>query len=400
MKTQAIQLLEKLCTPFGIRASLSNEGNYNAVFARDAVMSGIAGLLAENQTIIDGLISSLYYFKATQGSNGQIASNFQFDSQQVTHVSFGTLSAKIDSCTYYLIGIGLLLQEGYLQAEDWKESVHKTIELLNSIEYNKRHLVYVPRGGNWADEYPYEGYLLYDQALRLWALRLCGNTFEEASWTAKANQIEETILGNYIIDPSYSTEGIKYHQVAYKRFSEKTTLPYYASGFSPIGYSTVFDLPANMLTTLVIKHEFNQRVFEWIDDVFTSKEAFPSVFYPIITPTDSNWEEIANFYLFVFKNKPHHYHNGGIWMIWLGWAALALAQNGEDARVKQLYERCLSYIQHNPDFCFDEYIDSLEMKVGGVKNLGYTATGIVFMDIAANHKERLQILRRETQYVI
>ena len=86
-------------------------------------------------------------------------------------------------------------------------------------------------------------------------------------------------------------------------------------------------------------------------------------------------------------------------MIWLGWAALALAQNGEDTRVQQLYDRCLHYIQQNPAFCFDEYIDSLEMQVGGVKTLGYTATGIVFMDIATHQKERLQILRKDIQLV-
>jgi hypothetical protein len=58
--------------------------------------------------------------------------------------------------------------------------------LLDGIEYNGRHLLYVPAGGNWADEYPFDGYILYDQVLRAWGLRLLGTVANEPAWVAKS----------------------------------------------------------------------------------------------------------------------------------------------------------------------------------------------------------------------
>ncbi|NUR33686.1 MAG: fructofuranosidase/invertase, partial [Gemmatimonadaceae bacterium] len=58
--------------------------------------------------------------------------------------------------------------------------------LLEGLEYNGRHLLYVPVGGDWADEYVYEGYVLHDQVLRAWALHLVAATYDEPAWRAKA----------------------------------------------------------------------------------------------------------------------------------------------------------------------------------------------------------------------
>ena len=56
--------------------------------------------------------------------------------------------------------------------------MESTILLLDALEYNGHDLIYIPQGGNWADEYPYEGYVLYDQILRSWGLRLLGKHFK------------------------------------------------------------------------------------------------------------------------------------------------------------------------------------------------------------------------------
>jgi hypothetical protein len=54
------------------------------------------------------------------------------------------------------------------------------IQMLTSFEaweFNNKGLLYVPLSGNWADEYITDGYVLYDQLLRVWALKvttICG----------------------------------------------------------------------------------------------------------------------------------------------------------------------------------------------------------------------------------
>ena len=52
-------------------------------------------------------------------------------------------------------------------AEEKLPQLKKCLSLLDSWEFNNRGFVYVPRSGDWADEYILEGYVLYDQLLRL-----------------------------------------------------------------------------------------------------------------------------------------------------------------------------------------------------------------------------------------
>src|SRR4029453_13210966 len=101
----AIALLRALNGPPGIRASLSTTANYDAVFTRDAVMAGVAGLLAGDAEIAGGLVRTLTHLRELQGPEGQIASNYRIRSETAPRVSFGTLAPRIDSTTWYLVGI-------------------------------------------------------------------------------------------------------------------------------------------------------------------------------------------------------------------------------------------------------------------------------------------------------
>ena len=60
-------LLRALSGPHGIRASSSSSANYGAVFARDAVMAGIAGLLADDSTVSEGLARTLTELRDLEG---------------------------------------------------------------------------------------------------------------------------------------------------------------------------------------------------------------------------------------------------------------------------------------------------------------------------------------------
>lgn len=373
---QSIDLLHKLTSPFGIQASLSEEGNYRAVFTRDAVLVGLAGLIHGDEIVTEAFIRSVKNLQKTQLPQGQIASNFQFNSREITKVSYGTLSLKTDACTLYAIGVLSLIQEGHLIAEEWEAIITKTFQCLQTLEYNDRHLIYVPQGGNWADEYPYEGYLLFDQTLRYWALKLAAKVYDNVDWQAKAASIRQVIKLNFLQDEE---EFERYHPVAYQRMNEEP-IPYYLSGFSPVGYHTFFDLAANALAAIQFPGPESKRALEWAEQTFEKQTAgLPPVFWPVIDSTHPQWQSISNYFLYVFKNQPHHYHNGGIWWIWLGWLTVAYEKNGMSSAAEKIKKITSQMISDIGLFEFDEYLNSRDFMPGGTKKMAYTATGILLM---------------------
>ena len=75
--------------------------------------------------------------------------------------------------------------------------VHKAFDVLRAWEFNERHLLYTPLSGNWADEYPLHGYLLYDNCLRLWALRAWALLLDSAELNEKSVAVSTVITQNF-----------------------------------------------------------------------------------------------------------------------------------------------------------------------------------------------------------
>lgn len=362
---KSISLLRATSTPWGIKASLTAKENYGAIFTRDAVMAGIAGLLLKDKVIIEGLKNTLFNLKEIQGEQGQIASNYKIENEKIVHISYGTLSPKIDSCTWFLIGVGLMIKEGYLEKEAFHESISKTINLLNGIEFNNKNLMYIPKGGNWADEYIYEGYILYDQLLRLWGLKLLANIYGNTTWGNKAAAINTTIIEGYKDDQQQ----------------------HYYSSFYPGGKFKRFDLAAHSIAGIILKNddEAFSNALDWINKTFLEQEKFPTAFYPVIDEDDTAWDTLSKYFLYRFKNMPHHFHNGGVWWIWLGWLSITFSLWNRDSAIEILYKLATDYLNEKAaDFDFDEYIAADSLEPNGTKKLAYTATGIIFTSLAKN----------------
>lgn len=359
------ELLRDACTPWGIKASLTDLDNYGAIFTRDAVMAGIVGVLLKDKAIVEGFKNTVFHLKELQGKQGQIASNFTVVEGKIVKVSFGTLSPKIDSCTWYMIGVGLLLKEGFIEKEAYRESIEKTVALLDALEYNGKHLMYIPKGGNWADEYVYEGYIIYDQILRVWGLSLLASMYENKDWADKSLAITHCIEKNYKDDTS----------------------TFFYSSFYPGGKFKKFDLAAHTLAGIVLEKDnlFVEQALDWIFNQFLKENRLPPAFYPVIQEKDLEWETLRNYHLFEFKNKPHHYHNGGIWWIWLGWLSVSLSLWNKKKYLDKLTLLSFNYLDSIEQFDFDEYLSADELKPNGTKKLCYSATGIAMLSLANNN---------------
>lgn len=359
----AVALLRSLSGPWGIRASASTHSNYGAVFARDAVMAGVAGLLTDDQAIIAGLTQTLRHLRDLQGAEGQVASNYRLADAHAPHVSFGTLVPRLDSPLWYLIGIGLAARAGALDPAPFQASVHRVVHLLDALEYNGRHLLYVPVGGNWADEYIYEGYVLHDQVLRAWGLRLVGDLFDEAAWRTKSSRIEATIGDTFA--------------------SRSAARPYPVAAISPIRVHDMFDLATcALLGASGIAPALAEPALDWIDAHYISRGVLPPAFHPVIDETHPDWPSLVRYQLHGFRNRPHEYHNGGVWTIWLGWLALALARTGRHDALARLNQAMARQLAAAGGFAFEEFFHGRTGVPGGTTGMAYSATGIIFLGAA------------------
>lgn len=364
MHDEAIALLASLSGPEGIHASRAETANYRAVFTRDAVMAGIAGLLADQPVVIAAFVRTLERLRSLQGAQGQVPSNFAVAGSGFA-TSFGTLAPRIDAASWYLIGIAAAARAGTLDAERFRPSAAAVVNLLEGIEYNGRHLLHVPAGSNWADEFILDGCVLHDQVIRSWALRLLGATYAEARWSEKAQRIEEAIGARYW--PAGAAEPAR---------------P--AASVSATGNRDMFDLSAcALLVCAGLVKGRHAALLDWIASHYLAAGALPPAFAPVIREGDRDWDALRRYHLHGFRNRPHEYHNGGVWPIWIGWLALAFGRAGrfEDvARLRRLFE---AQVASAGGWRFEEFLHGVTGRPGGMPDMAYSATGVIFLHLAS-----------------
>lgn len=362
----------------GIRASRLAVHNYGAVFARDAIMAGLAGVLTGDAEVAAGLSDTLALLRAHLGAQGQVPSNVLVPADGGSaRVSFGTLAPRLDSATWFLVGVGVAVRTGLVDAAAYREPVARVAALLDAIEYNGRHLLYVPAGGNWADEYPYDGYILYDQVLRAWGLRLAGAALALPALTAKGEAVGGAIAAHYWPDTPWR------HAAGADR-----RRPVPLAAFAPGRADEHADLAACALLALAdVAPPLGARALDGLQALFLDAGRLPPAFAPVIAPGDPEWPALAGYHLHGFRNRPHEYHNGGIWPVWLGWLALALVRHGrtdEAARLRDAVGAHLAALAaRGIAFDFEEYFHGEDGRPLGTPGMAYTATGLLFLERAA-----------------
>jgi len=375
---ESIILLQRLTTSKGILASTIASDNYKRIWARDSIICGIAGILVEDNTIIEGLKTSLLTLAKYQNKQGVIPSNV-LEKDDDTNLSYGSLVGRVDTNTWFIVGACLY----YLNTKDtstWeflKPIIQKARVYLKNIEFNDNGWVYTPLSGNWADEYPIHGYTLYDNCLRIWGeslwLRLNNENNDEL------NKIKDKTAINFWPLKDHSGNQI-YQKSSYEKACSKST-SHFCSFILPGIYNTRFDASGNALALLSFKLNTTQKtsLSKFIEKLNTqiSKSLIPA-FWPVIQESDNDWHYIEGNYSYDFKNKPFYFQNGGIWPVWMGLFCLGLANNDLTEEVQSIISDFES-VTKNPDWDFQEYISSNSLQLKGKTQMGFTASGIVFM---------------------
>lgn len=370
--TRALGLLHEATTPFGFVAAVQEQDNYKRVWTRDGVITSIAALLTDDKILKETARVTIETLFDNQHASGFMPSNV---SPRDGSVSYGGTSGRADNPSWAVIGLcayTIFTDDTSLWMK-YQQQVERCFAVLESWEFNGKHLIYVPQSGDWADEYIQHGYILFDQLLRLWALKLASKLSHNSIWNDKIGQITDAINTNYWNtdqqENAYSLNLVHQRQAA--------SPDYWLMGFNPSRIYQYFDLQANTFCLLLGLGSANQNqtVLSFIKGMYVQNSLLPS-FYPTIGYADSDMQELKNNYAYAFRNKPGYFHNGGLWPVWNGWLVAALKHHGEIGLANDI---SLAIHQSNADL-FNECLQGATLEPCGVPNCTWSAAGAIIAE--------------------
>ncbi|TGD79539.1 glycoside hydrolase 100 family protein [Hymenobacter wooponensis] len=373
----SIHLLRRAATPHGFVASVQNVSNYQRIWTRDGVITGLAALLTDDSGLADTLDATLQTVFEAQHTAGFFPSNVD---PQTRQASYGGNCGRVDNVSWAIIG---LLQHAHITGSTtlaqacWPQ-VQRGLAVLEAWEFNGKHLVYVPQSGDWADEYVQHGYVLYDQLLRVWALELAGHYYQRPQWLQKAATIRQVLVRNYWNDDSADAAPLYAPNLEHQRRQAPRT--FWLMGFNPARVYQQFDLAANALALLLDLGTAAQQatLVAYLREQLHHQPFLLPAFAPALSPTDGLMAELTDNYAYEFRNRPHEFHNGGLWPVWNGWLAAALHQVGEPGLANQLTGHLHAANQQNPtgtDWGFYENFHGLTHAPIGVAYCTWSAAG-------------------------
>ncbi len=388
-RDNAITLLRRAHGEEGFWASATDITNYRQVWARDGVIVGLAALLSEDDELTQAFRATLLTLAAAQTKYGQIPSSVKIDETGHRRLSFGTISGKVDPTLWFILGVCnyiILLHDDDF-AKEMATHLQKALELLSIWELNGRGLLYVPQGGDWADEHIQHGYILLEQLLRLWALRCHAKAYDDNSSAEKAEHLSRLIQVNYWPDKDNRNSQLVYHATAFDNYlMQRHESNFWLPGLTPGGYQHHFDAFANALaillglgdsekTTAVLNH--GEQIRQTL-----SNGMIPSVWEPT-QPDSCGWQELQNNYRFEFRNEPGEYQNGGLWPMINGWWGLALLTSARSREARDTLKAIAAFNRKDRGgnvWGFYEYASASTGEPGGTPQQTWSASAMLLLE--------------------
>lgn len=373
---KAIELLHQARTSLGFVASINDHDNYKRVWTRDGIVTGLAALLSRDQQLIDTFNQTLQTIFAGQHPSGFFPSN----TDEQKRVSYGGTAGRVDNVSWAILGLChySLATKDHTLARKSAEHVSRGIQIMDAWEFNGKHLMYVPQSGDWADEYFYHGYVLFNQLLRVWALRCAAQVYQRDDWQDKANQIQTVIRNNFW--RTNRTTDLYASNLAH----QMTDAPsgFWFMGFNPSRIYKQFDLLANTLVLMlqIGTAEQDEALLVTLNSLTQQYQSILPSFYPAVHPGDEEFHELKNNYAYSFKNFPHQFHNGGLWPVWNGWTC-AVLHHRKSPMAETLRDYLHNSVQAN-GFEFNECLHGETKQPAGVPKCVWSAAGTVVAEQA------------------
>ena len=368
-------MLKKSSSEAGFLASAVDIANYKRVWARDGVICGLAALASGDEVLIKTFEKTIETLANNQHANGTIPSNVLVDPEK-SDVSYGGLAGRVDAVSWFIIGV---CQYAFYTndasfVEKYELHIHKCLQLMEAWEFNNKHLMYVPLSGNWADEYVTDGYVLFDQVLRIWALRSYNHFKKSEKISVKIDNISNQIEANFTDNLSLE----KFHERA---FAETKIQDFMPASFSPAGYKNYFDAFGHSLALImnIGGNSFQEKMLNYsLNLTHQTNFGLLPAFWPPIQTTDIDWNLLKNNCKYEFRNFPNEFHNGGTWAMVNGFYGLALVEKDKTEEATLILSK-LNDINAIEDYGFYENFNSETEVPNGVKYCAWSAAATVML---------------------
>lgn len=341
---KAKDILDRCSTPGGIFASPII---YNAVYARDALITSLGGLISGEERFIRQWQKSMDTLMDHQSSSGQIPNCVDtFVPTRPRLVAFGAADASL----WFV----LTLQYAERLFGEFPEFHGAAERALVWLKYQDAHedcLIEQQEATDWMDIIANRGHVLYTNTLYFAALEL-GHDIK------RAHLIREAING-YLWNPE---------------------LGYFRPWSWKQEHGEWFDTAANCFAIAFGLADVEQTaaIFRFIEENRVNKPYPIRVMYPPIQIGDRDWRE---YYRTEHElNLPDKYHNGGIWP-WVGGlyvAALVRAGMMEQAKT-ELYHLAQADKQGKEhEWEFNEWLHGISGDPMGSPNQAWSAGMFIY----------------------
>jgi glycogen debranching enzyme len=305
------------------------------------------------------------------------------------------MTGRVDNVTWFLIGCGeywaATRDDNFLR--QMMPVMGRAWALLGAWEFNQRGMIYVPETGDWADEYLQHGYVLYDEVLYYQAGRVMlaatshlGHDGAEGL-REKQENLRRAIFSNFWVGSDARLGGDAVYDEEFARAAKKVPARSRGRHWLPFcsanGYGYRFDAFANVLVSLLglATEERCACVDRYVaEEIREGTPGLLPAFHPVIREVDEDWEELRMTFSYSFRNRPHEYHNGGLWPMIGGFLAAERARRGrvEEARaVLGAIHRANALVHRGGAWSFPEYLHGVSGSPGGTSRLGWSAAAAV-----------------------
>lgn len=336
---KAKDVLDRCSTPSGLFAS---PVKYNAVYARDALISSLGGLVSGEERFARQWLKTMTTLMNRQSPTGQIPNCVDtFVPSRPRLVAYGAADASL----WFVLT--LAYAEKLIGARpEFRHAADKAMFWLRYQDAHEEGLIEQQESTDWMDIVANRGHVLYTNALYFAALALRRNI-------RRACLVRDAING----------------------FLWNDKLGYFRPWSWKQEHGDWFDAAANCFAIAfsLADAEQSERILDFVDKNRVDEPYPIRTIFPPIQPDDKDWRE---YYRTEHKlNMPDQYHNGGVWP-WVGGlyvAALVRADRHEQAR-NMLYKLALTNrLGRERKWEFNEWFHGITGKPRGSPDQAWSA---------------------------
>jgi len=220
--------------------------------------------------------------------------------------------------------------------------------------------------------------------LYIFALEYYAEVFEDTTVLADAENIKQIIKVNFFPNEKNLGNKYVYQDKLFRKFLDKYTGPVPMASFSAFGANYRYDLFAISLVcnSDILNFEEKHEIEKELEKSYGKDFPVYPAFYPVIHEDNVDWLKLQNNYIFRLKNKPHEYHNGGLWPVVYGF----YLNSKNEINEKELSD--FADVLKRDDYIFPEFYHGQTHEAMGVRNLGFSASGylLAYQKFISNHR--------------